>query len=175
MKQTVRTPSLIAALMLASAAVPVQAELGNGSTLQFGAGSKVSLEASPGFWVDTPIEAASGVVIGALQADSSIDAPFRLFEQATQHLSGEPVAVIEADTGSAILDFSAWAMSWHGEVIPLGSGGDNPYGDGAALVTCEGGCSEGNGFTLEYSATLPDGAGLLAGLAYRLQLVGTIR
>jgi hypothetical protein len=174
MKQNTTTKSLIALVLLGAAVLPVQAELGNGDTLHFGTGSKVSMEVSPGFWVDIPIAASTGLIIGEAQTDNGIDAPFHLFEQPTQHQSIEPVAVIGADAGSAALDFSAWAMSWRGAVILLGAGGDNEQGEGVAAVECDNGCSKGETFRLDYSATLPTDAVSLAGLPYRLQLVGTI-
>ena len=170
MKQISYTKSLITLVLLGAAALPVQAELNTGDTLYFGAGSKVSLEVSPGFWVDAAIAAGTGLIIGEAQTDHSIDAPFHLFEQTTRHLSSEPVAVMDADAFSAVLDFSAWAMTWRGAVIPLGAGGE-----GTAMVQCDDGCRRGEAFTLDYSTTLPAEAGSLAGLPYRLQLVGTIR
>ena len=174
MKQINATKSLIALVLLGTAALPIQAELGNGDILHFGTGSKVSMEVSPGFWINTPIAFNTGLIIGEAQTDNSIDAPFHLFEQLTQHLSSEPVTVIDADAGSAVLDFSAWAMSWRGTVILLGAGGDNEQGEGVAVVQCDNGCVKGEAFKLNYSATLPVDTVSLAGLPYRLQLVGTI-
>jgi hypothetical protein len=174
MKQNTTTKSLIVLVLIGAAALPVHAELVNGDTLTFGTGSKVSLEVSPGFWINTPIDASTGLIIGEAQTDNSIDAPFHLFEQPTQHLSSEPVALIAADASSAVLDFSAWAMSWRGAVILLGAGGDNAQGEGVAVVQCDNGCVKGEAFKLDYSATLPAVAVSLAGLPYRLQLVGTI-
>ena len=170
MKQITPTKSLMALMLLGAVALPVQAELYNGNILYFGTGSKVSLEVSPGFWVDMPIAARAGLIIGEAQTDNSIDVPFYLFEQATQHLSSEAINVMEADFTSAVLDFSSWAMTWQSAVIRLGAGGD-----GTAMVLCDNGCSSGEAFTLDYTATLPTDAGLLAGLPYRLQLVGTIK
>ena len=174
MKQIKLTPSLIALVLLGTAAVPVQAELGNGDTLHFGTGSKVSLEVSPGFWIDTPMAVNNGLIIGHAQTDNSIDAPFHLFEQQTQHLSTEPVAIIDADAGSAVLDFSSWTLNWHGAIIPLGSGVDNEQGEGVATVQCDNSCSKGEPFTLDYSATIPAGTESLGGLAYQLHMTGII-
>jgi hypothetical protein len=155
-------------------ALPVQTELKNGDALHFGTGSKISMEVSPGFWIDTPIQANQGLVIGEAQADNSIDAPFDLLAQATQHLSSAPVVVVEADANSAKLDFSSWAMNWGDAVIPLGSGGSDEHGEGVAVVKCESSCKEGKSFTLDYSATIPAGAGILGGMAYRLHMMGKI-
>lgn len=154
--------------------VPVQARLKNGDTLLFEAGSKISIEINPGFWIDAPIQANQGLVIGEAQADNSIDEPFKLFEQATQHLSSAPVAVVDADENSTKLDFSSWSMTWRDVVISLGSGGSNESGEGVAVVKCDSACSEGKSFTLDYSATIPAGTSPLSGLAYRLHMVGTI-
>lgn len=161
-------------VLLGTTALPVLADLSNGDVLLFGAGSKVSMEVSPGFWVNVPIAAGTGLIIGEAQPDHSIDTAFHLFEQPTQHLTGEPVTVLDADTSSAVLDFSFWTMTWHGAAIPLGSGGDGEYGEGAALVQCSNGCRKGEPFRLDYSASTPAEAGILGGLSYRLQLVGTI-
>jgi hypothetical protein len=175
MKRITCKESLLVLALLGTTALPLQAELGNGDVLHFGAGSKVSMEVSPGFWIDVPIAADTGLIIGEAQPDRSIDAAFRLFEQPTQHLTGEPVIVFEADASSAVLDFSVWTVFWHGRLVPLGSGGDGEYGEGAALVQCSNVCSKGETFRLDYSASMPAEAGMLVGLAYRLQLVGTIR
>jgi hypothetical protein len=154
--------------------LPIETELKNGDTLYFEAGSKISMEINPGFWIDTPIQANQGLVIGEAQTDNSIDAPFQLFSQATHHLSSAPVAVVEADANSAELDFSSWAMNWNGAVIPLGAGGSDEYGEGVAVVKCESSCKKGKSFTLDYSATIPAGTGILGGIAYRLHMMGMI-
>ena len=99
---------------------------------------------------------------------------FQLFSQETQHLSNAPVAVVEADDNSAKLDFSSWAMNWHGAVIPLGAGGSDEYGEGLAVVMCDSSCKKGKSFTLDYSATIPAGTEILGGMAYRLHMVGMI-
>ena len=174
MKPIINTKPMIALVLLSTAAFQAQAELNNGDTLRFGTGSKVSLEVSPGFWVDAAIAAGTGLIIGEAQTDHSIDAPFHLFEQTTRHLSSEPVAVMDADVSSAVLDFSSWAMTWHGVVIPLGAGGSDEQGDGVAVVQCNSSCRKGESFTLDYSATLPAHTESLGGLAYRLHMVGVI-
>lgn len=162
-------------VLIGKDALHFNAELKNGDTLYFETGSKISMEVSSGFWIDIPIQANKGLVIGKAQADNSIDTPFQLFEQETQHISNEHVSVVDADVNSAKLDFSSWAMNWGGTAIPLGAGGSEEYGEGVALVKCDDGCNKGKSFTLDYSATIPAaGTGALSGLAYHLHMVGMI-
>lgn len=174
MKQIKHAGTAITAFLLGTVAVNVQAELSAGDTLHFTSGSKVSMEVSPGFWVDSAIEANRGLVIGTAQPNNKIDKSFRLFDQPTTHKSNGPVKVIGKDGAKAMLDFSSWAMDWQGNVIALNKGGTNEQGAGVALVSCENNCSKGESFTLDYSATMPSDANELGGLAYRLHMTGTI-
>ena len=170
----ISTTPIAALLLICTIAFDSLAELSAGNVLHFNSGSNVSIEVTQGFWIDAPLQVASGVVIGELMADISIDTPFQLFEQRSQHVSSGPVSVIHADGNTAQLDFSTWAMTWKGIVIPLDSGGNNPQGEGIAVVQCDNVCDKGESFSLNYSATLPEGTEALGGLGYRLHLTGTI-
>jgi hypothetical protein len=161
MKRSKLTIALLGITLLGSTSCVLA--LGEGDVLRYGEGSKVSIEAVPGFAVDVPIKGNRGIAIGAMQGGKSIDGPFYLFGQKTYHLTTEPVTAISATE----LDFSGWRLAWGDNVIDLGGG--------VASVVCESVCGSGESYVLNYSALLPVDAGALAGLPYRLELVGTIK
>ena len=170
----VSTAPMIALLFSSTLSFNSTAELSKGNTLIFGEGSKVSIEVTPGFWVDAPLQAKKGLSIGAAQKDKSIDMPFRLFDHDSQHVTKGPVTVIGSAGGSAQLDFSAWAMNWKGNVVVLGASGDDAENKAVATMKCESSCKKGETFTLDYSTTLPSDTEIIADLKYRLHLTGTI-
>lgn len=163
---------IVMIMMLGLPALQASAELGTGDTLQFGEGSKISIEASKGFWLDVPVHSATDLVIG--KAATNIGGTFLLFGQQAQHLAKQSVDVLNANANQAQLDFSAWALSWKGKIFSLASGGSNSQQPGVATVNCVASCGKGDSYTLDYSAQLPADAGALAGLAYRLHLEGRI-
>ena len=175
MKLINNTNTMMVVLLLCAPSSNVLADLAVGDTLYFGAGSKVSIEASPGFWVDVPVKVNKGLTIGAAKTKKTIDKPFHLFGQASQHLSNSPVTSTSTSVNSAQLDFSSWAMKWKNHVIDLGTGGSNALGEGVADVQCANSCSKGESFTLDYSASIPAEVEALGGLAYRLHWVGMIK
>lgn len=137
---------------------------GAGSVLDYGEGSMVSIEVSPGFWLDVPITADGGLVIGESQGGEGVDRPFNLFGKQAWHVTSGVVTVIS----NSELDFSRWGLVWGDMNLSLGDAG-------VATLTCQYTCSKGETYTLDYSTVLPAQAAELSGLGYRLHLAGAVR
>ena len=77
--------------------------------------------------------------------------------------------------GSVDLDFSGWAVTWNGiPTINMGGGAWGANANGVANVSC-GNCGDGDAFTLDYSATVPNGdPSGFGGVIYELHMTGTI-
>ncbi|WJW75202.1 hypothetical protein QVG61_12010 [Thiohalobacter sp. IOR34] len=127
---------------------------------------------------------AGGIIIGILQPASGshsgcpdgsevagLDAPWCFFGNTGMHQTvGYPVM----DNGDGTLDFSGWGVTWNGIAhIPLGGDSANfPSDTGRALVSCSSTpCVQGEPFTVDYSAHVPNGdPSGFGGITYWLHL-----
>jgi hypothetical protein len=163
MQKSIVSMPLFGALVLGSVANNVIAAPDNGSVLGYGDGSRISLEVTPGYWMDVAVKGDPGLAIGADQSDESIDGPFIVFGYKAHHMTTGPITAVSATE----LDFSNWRLVWNDQVIDIGGG--------SAQISCESDCGKGDNYTLEYSAVMPADAGALAGLPYRLNLAGKVQ
>jgi hypothetical protein len=165
-----------------------QAALVNGSVLSFT--GTYGAEVAPGFVLPTSISSFNGLVIGAAQPASGshsgpidgsespgIDNPWQFAGNTGMHLTTSPVNILSDDgAGNVTLDFSGWAMTWNGvPVIPLGTGAWEGNPEGEAILTCANTCEDGDSYSLDYSATVPEGDPSGFGtVRFNLDLSGTI-
>lgn len=126
-----------------------------------------------------------------------IDAPWLFFSNTGMHFTSTPVTVTVDNGTSQDLDFSGWSVTWNGiPTISMGGGAqdcgtsadgicvDNSSNDiagvfdngtGIATLTCGTDCSNGDTFTLEYNAIVPQAdPSNFGGVNYALHLEGTI-
>lgn len=104
----------------------------------------------------------------------SIDMPFDFFGHTGMHQTTSPVTILSDDgAGHVTLNFSGWALAWAGLDMPLG--GSFSSDTGIATVTCTVDCSNGDMFTLNYTAHVPYGdPSNFGGVYYGLHLVGVV-
>jgi len=153
-----------------------------------GDGSYFSMEVQPGVPTLTAIEAKNALQLNAVQLASTaplspnIDQPWIFFGNIGVHQSTiAPTVLSDNGTGTVVLDFSGWNVSWNSiPSITLNAGDDN----GLATMFCylddvvtqtQGDCSAGNAYVLDYRATVPvgDPSGF-GGVKYALHLEGII-
>jgi hypothetical protein len=154
-------------------------------------GSYFGMEVQDGDWIYTVLKPgpAEGIILGSSQSASGshsgspdgserpgIDEPWKFFGNTGMHLSAKPVAPVEEGDNSMQLDFSGWAVTWNGiDRIDMGSGAHGSNPDGIAEVSCDPDCESGSDFTLEYTATVPNGdPSGFGGVSYQLHLEGEI-
>jgi len=117
-----------------------------------------------------------GIVIGRTQlpgysipespAGAGIDNPWGYFGGTGWHETISPISVVNDYGATKELDFSGWAVNFDGVRYDLGA-------DGLATITCETfTCADGETFTLEYSALVPNDTFIWT--PYILHLEGTI-
>jgi len=145
-------------------------------------------------------QAASGSHGGVIDGSESagFDNPWEFFKNTGMHYSSTPSTVLTATGATATVDFSGWGVTWNGiPAINMGGGTQdcgtttdgvciNPAdssdiggifnnGTGVATITCAVDCAEGDTYTLDYAATVPQGdASNFGGVGYVLHLVGTV-
>lgn len=87
-----------------------------------------------------------------------------------------PTVISDNGAGTVTLDFSGWTVSWNAiPTIPLGSRPWEGNPEGVANITCAVDCAAGDTFTLNYSATVPDGdPSGFGNVLYNLKLVGIV-
>jgi len=120
--------------------------------------------------VESPLFNGTGIILGTAQPfdgaypgapGENITAGGSFFGVQFPHFTDTAVTAINDTT----LDMSGWRAAWNvTPSINLGSGG-------TATISC-GTCDFGDAFTLDYSATIPDG--FLNGKSYDLRLEGII-
>lgn len=160
------------------------------AVLSIDAGSNFTMEVSPGFHLPTAItgfqgiktfvpQRASGSHTGTSNGTESpgIDNPWGFFGNTGMHYTTASATVLSDDgVGNVTLNLSGWGVTWNGiPAIPMGSGAWGANADGVAIVDCASDCSDGDTFTLTYTATVPvgDPSGF-GGVAYGLNVTGTI-
>jgi len=119
----------------------------------------------------TGLVSNDGLILGLVQPASvtepGIDQPWLFFGNEGIHQTTSAVTIISDDgAGNVALDFSGWAVNWNGLDIGLGGSSWGSNADGVAIMTCAVDCSEGDAFTLFYTATVTEGA--FIGVRYRL-------
>lgn len=162
--------------------------LSDGDGLIFDDRSYFGMEISPGWYLNTTIEAHNGIVIGKEQPAEgshsgwingtekpSIDKPWNFFGNIGMHqtiLGSGGITIINDDgAGNYELDFSGFGVTWNG--IP-NIAMDGP--SGVATLSCStAACKIGDAFVLDYDAAVPigDPSGF-GGVRYRLHLEGTV-
>ena len=168
----------------------VQANMPATAVLSIATGSNFTMEVSPGFHLPTAItgnqglrtfvaQSATGSHTGAPNGTESpgVDNPWNFFGNTGMHYTSAPAAILSDDgSGNVTLDLSGWGVTWNGiPAIPMGTGAWDSNPNGVAIVTCGSDCSDGDTYTLTYSATVPVGdPSSFGGVAYGLNLVGTI-
>ena len=147
-------------------------------------------------------QAASGSHSGTI---NSTESPafdiWEFFGNTGMDFTRVPITALTDDgAGNVTLDLSGWTVTWNGiPVIDMGGGiqdcgttsdgicvkgstdignlGGVPYdnGTGIATMTCGTDCTNGDTFTLDYAATVPqaDPSGF-GGVSYSLHLTGTV-
>ena len=123
-------------------------------------------------------QAATGSHTGAPDGTESpdIDNPWSFFGNTGMHGTSSPASVLSVSGNAATIDLSGWYVTWNGiPVIDMGSGAWGANADGVGLITCGVDCTDGDSYSLAYTATVPvgDPSGF-GGVHYGLNLVGTI-
>ncbi len=158
---------------------------------EVGAGSWFAMEAAgPGGWIYVGLAGNQGLALTTTQSATSapivpgIDNPWTFFGNTGVSLSTSDVSIISDDgAGNVLLDFSGWGVSWNSiPVIPLVKrphggvdGGATRNAESVAIMTCEGDCSDGDTYTIFYTATVPDGdPSGFGNVSYELHLEGKV-
>ena len=169
----------ISTIALSIACLNVHASLINGSTLSIDTGSYFEIGGGFGQVSTTGID---GLILGSVQSydfsftGNRID-EFLFLASPGMHYTTSPTNVIGSSGNTATIDFSGWSWAFNGAAASfnLGSGswGTNP--DGIAEITCNVDCSNGDTYSLIYTATVPgDEPNGFANLTYDLYLTGTV-
>ncbi len=106
----------------------------------------------------------------------AVTAPWTYFGQTGHEYTVNKGVTVQSQSGStAVLDFSAWRVTWnHIPEINMGSGKTanmSCWGDTA--FTLKQACNNGSYYTLDYAAIVPPGSNF-AGVPYALHLEGAI-
>lgn len=130
-------------------------------------------------WIQLQTSSGSHAGIPDGSENPDIDNPWDFFDNTGMHGTEDaPISVISVSGKTAALDFSGWRMTWNGVESPganMGSGAWAGNADGVAEVICGVDCSEGDTYSLFYSATvLTDSLSLNGGVQYLLHLEGSI-
>lgn len=108
-----------------------------------------------------------GVVQSASVTSPGIDQPWMTFGALGISYTTSPVNILSDDgQGNVELDFSGWSVNWNGGDIGLGGASWGSNADGVANMTCANDCSNGDSFSIFYTATVTEGP--FQGLKYRL-------
>ncbi len=176
-------------------AAPVTGQLPANAVLSFDEASSnfglVTDAGPPPVFTYVPEGSLNGIVLGTTQPASgshtgdpdgsespNIDKTWAFFSNTGMSQTTEtPVTVVnQDDPKNVLLDFAGWGVTWNGIAnIPLGSGAWNGNPEGQAVMHCANTCAEGDTYTLDYSATIPDGdPSGFGNIPYSLHLEGTI-
>ncbi|VAW68715.1 hypothetical protein MNBD_GAMMA09-1860 [hydrothermal vent metagenome] len=102
---------------------------------------------------------------------------WRSFGDTGTHWTSLPANILTDDgAGEVTIDLTGWTANLNGnQNISLGSGAWGGFVDGVAQINCALDCSDGDTYTLDYTATVPplDPSGK-GGLAYLYHLEGRI-
>lgn len=124
------------------------------------------------------IQTGSGSHVGSPNGTETlnIDTAWIFFTNTGLHYTSVATNVLSASGATATLDFSGWHVHWNGVSIPMTGGAwELGYVNGVANVTCDSTCADGENYTLDYSATVPQNSGTsFGGVQYRLHLTGRI-
>jgi hypothetical protein len=178
------------------------AVLVNGSMLNIGEGSFFTMGGglvvrAPGFdgnfitsqqglvlaAIQTPSGSHSGIPGSTVGENPTVDVPWVFFGNTGMHGTESATHVLSASGNTGTVDMSGWVIAWNGldsasgkATIPMGSGAWNgALTDGVAQITCALVCQHGDTYTLDYSATVPDGdPSFFGNTQYYLHLTGTI-
>lgn len=138
-------------------------------------GSNFGIDANGNFTIElserTGLVSNNGLKLGVTQpasvASPDIDQPWWTFGQQGIHYTTSPINILSDDgQGNVELDFSGWSVNWNNIDFAMGgnSWGSNP--DGVAQMTCSNDCSNGDSFSIFYTATVTEGP--FQGIRYRL-------
>jgi len=165
-----------------------------GSFFTMGGGTSV---AAPGFDGQN-VTGNEGLILGTIQIPAgshsgipgsvggevpAVDNPWVFFGNTGMSGTESASNVLSASGNTATVDLSGWVVAWNGldsasgvPTIPMGAGAwFGTTTDGVAQVTCGTDCSDGDTFTLVYSATVPDGdPSNFGNTRYLLNLTGTV-
>jgi len=165
------------------------------------AGERSAISQNNGLLLGT-VQGASGSHGGLPEGSESpgIDNPWAFKANTGMQYSSTPTNVLTDDgNGNVTLDFSGWGVTWSGiPVINMGGGiqdcgtdsdglcvtpapasidigGVFDNGTGVAVVTCAVDCAEGDTYTLDYTAIVPQGdPSNFGGILFQLHLEGTV-
>ena len=165
------------------------AALINGSTLNIGSGSYWELETGGNTFVTTSIIGNNGLVLGTSQLSSGwdhiggpngseipgIDEAALFIASTAMHQTTSNVEILSQNTTGGTLDFSGWNWIWAQNSHLMNTGAWNGNSDGVANIVCGLDCSNGDTYTLTYSAAVPLASPSgIGGERYNLVLNGTI-
>ena len=107
-----------------------------------------------------------GIILGKDQsATGLVDNMWGFFGADGWHTQAGTLSISSAAGNAATINMTGWTVFWNNGAIDMGTGAD-------AVVTCGVDCGDGDSFTLDYTAIVPDGA--FAGVAYQLHMNGTV-
>ncbi len=119
----------------------------------------------------TGLNQTDGLILGTTQAAGEIDQSWVFFSNNGNHVTTTATTVSNATGNTADIDFSGWVVFWNNVTINMGSGASN----GVAKIVCDVDCAVGDGYTLDYFATVPDdGATNFGNVKYTIHLEGTV-
>ncbi len=126
-------------------------------------------------------QAASGSHTGAPNGTEveGLDKAWSFVSNTGIHYTTSPINILSDDgNGNVTLDFIGWTVTWNSvPAIPINSTAWQPgFTDAVAKLTCTTDCSDGDSYTLDYFATVPDPCGgcNFENVPYQLFLTGTI-
>jgi len=119
----------------------------------------------------TGLTSLNGLQLGTVQPASvsspNIDQPWTTFGAQGIHFTTSPVSILSDDGfGNVELDFSGWSATWNNIDFNLGGAAWGSNADGVAQMTCSSDCSNGDSFSIFYTATVTEGP--FQGIRYRL-------
>jgi len=181
---------------LASNAVLNFTAAASGGIVQPGSGSwfsMLALDTTLDNVADTnvyvPVSSFNGLALGTTQPASGshsgapngsespgIDNPWGFFSNTGMHQTTSSADLISASGNTATVDFSGWDVTWNGIAsIPMGAGAWGGNAEGVADITCDVDCAPGDGYILDYTATVPvgDPSGF-GGVQYAVHLEGAV-
>jgi len=126
-------------------------------------------------------QTASGSHTGAPNGNESpgIDQPWNFVGNTGLNYTRVSVDILSDDgNGNVTLNFTGWTVTWNNvQTIPINALAWQPgFTDAVAKLTCGTDCSDGDTYTLDYFATVPDPCGGCGfeNVQYQLFLTGTI-
>jgi len=138
----------------------------------------------------TALTQNDGIILGTAQSASGshsgapngseiegIGKAWGFFGNTGLHYTSTAANVLTATGNTATVDLSGWVVTWNFiDPIPMSSRAwEAGFTDGVAQITCGFDCADGDTYTLNYSATVPDGdPSGFGNVKYTLRYVGTI-